>query len=179
VVQSESSADKLLVAVASPSPDGARLNVTLIGEDWTGPFALKRSYTLYYGDMSYTSEFAAVIALGVLEGRWKMGQGLAAGTASTSDETGWSASAAETPAGSPEQLLLTAQFASLQEWQQMRTRLGEVAGPQNLQVGAMSSRGAEVSVAFPGGARALQQRLAGQGLQLGDAGGRLVLRAAN
>ena len=178
VVQSESSADKLLLAIASPSADGAKLMVTLIGEDWTGPIELRRSYTLYYGDVSYTAEFASVVALGVLEGRWKMGQGVAGGGAGGAD-TGWSTSANAGSTAAPELVRLTAQFASLQEWQQMRSRLGQVAGPQNLQVGAISSRGAEVSVAYPGGANALQQRLASEGLQLADAGGRLVLRVGN
>ena len=37
VVQAESSAGKLLLAIASPSADGSKLTVTLIGEEWAGP----------------------------------------------------------------------------------------------------------------------------------------------
>jgi hypothetical protein len=178
IVQAESSADKLLLAIASPSPDGRKLNVTLIGEDWTGALDLHRTYSLYYNDTSYTAEFAAVIALGVLEGRWKKSQGLAS-TADGSEELTWTTTAASGSTAALQSVRLTAQFASLQEWQLMRSRLGQIAGPQNLQVGALSARGAEVQVAYPGGASALQQRLADEGLALSDAGGRLVLRPAN
>ncbi len=177
VVQAESSADKLLLAIATPSADGKKLNVTLIGQDWTGGLDLRRTYSLYYNDLGYTTEFAAVIALGVLEGRWKQSKGIGGGTDDSA--SAWSTTAAEGSTAAPEQVRLTAQFASLQEWQSMRARLGQVAGLQNLQVGALSPRGAEVEIAYPGGASALQQQLVGEGLSLADAGGRLVLRAAN
>ena len=179
MVQAESSADKLLLAIASPSRDGKKLNVTLIGEDWTGALELRRSYLLYYNDMSYTAEFASVIALGVLEGRWKKNQGLDGSGAADAGAPNWSTTASEGSSALPENVRLTAQFASLQEWQSMRSRLGQVAGLQNINVGALSSRGAEVEIAYPGGASALQQRLEGEGLQLANAGGRLVLRVAN
>ncbi len=175
VVQAESSADKLLLAIASPSPDGKKLTVTLIGEDWTGALELRRNYSLYYNDVSYTAEFASVIALGVLEGRWKKSQGLAG--AADDGAPNWSTTASEGSTAVRQDVRLTAQFTSLQEWQSMRSRLGQVAGLQNIQVGALSSRGAEVQIAYPGGASALQQRLASEGLALADAGGRLVLRA--
>ena len=179
VVQAESSADKLLLAIASPSPDGAKFNVTLIGEDWTGPIDLRRTYRLYYNDVTYTSEFATVIALGVIEGRWKLSQGIS-GTAveTASAAAGWAPSA--NGSGGPLQAVrFTVEFTSLQQWQQMRARLGQLAGPENLQVGALSSRGAEVSLGFPGGPDALQQRLASEGMTLFNAGGHLVLRATN
>ncbi|HRC87839.1 MAG TPA: hypothetical protein PK413_19775, partial [Thermoanaerobaculia bacterium] len=63
--------------------------------------------------------------------------------------------------------------------QDMRSRLGTTPGVTGMEVGALSARGAEVSLAFPGGAAALQPRLAAQGLQLSNAGGRLVLQPAN
>jgi len=179
VVQAESSADKLLLAIASPSPDGTKLNVTLIGEDWTGALELHRTYSLYYQDVGFTSEFAAVIALGVLEGRWKRSQGLAGAAAGDDAASNWSTTAADGSTAVVEQVRLTVQFASLQEWQSMRARLGQVAGSANLLVGALSARGAEVQIGYPGGASALQERLAGEGLQLANASGRLVLRAAN
>ena len=178
VVQAESSADKLLLAIASPSADGNKLTVTLIGEDWAGPIDLRRTYTLYYRDLAYTSEFATVIALGVLEGRWKMSQGVSGAGAAAAAAADW-APAGDTLAGAAQSVRFTAEFDSLQQWQQIRSRLGQLAGPENVQVGALSSRGAEVTMGFAGGPNALQQRLAAQGLTLFDAGGHLVLRAAN
>lgn len=184
VVQAESSAGKLLLAVASPSANGSKLTVALIGDDWTGPIDLRRTYTLYYKDISYTSEWASVIALSTLEGRWKELHG-ASGSPSTADTeaAGWSPAAAAdtaaTQAAAARQLHMTVEFSSLQQWQDMRSRLGDVAGPQNVQVGALSARGAEVSVTFPGGPDALQTKLASRGMALANVGGRLVLRAAN
>jgi len=183
IVQAESSAGKLLLAIASPSADGSKLTVTLVGDDWAGPVNLKRTYTLYYRDLSYTSEWAAVIALGVLEGRWKQQQGIAGAGPSASDATeadaGWSPAGDGPAAAGGQPIRMTVEFASLQQWQEMRARLGEVAGPQNVQVGALSARGAEVTVGFAGGPNALQARLATRGMTLASVGGHIVLRAAN
>ena len=180
VVQAESSADRLLLAIASPSADGGKLTVALVGDDWSGPIDLRRTYTLYYKDLSYTAEFAAVIALGVLEGRWKETQGVA-GAAAAADDANWSPAgdAAAVTAGAGQPIRMTVEFASLQQWQDMRARLGDVAGPQNVQVGAISARGAEVIVTFSGGPDALQSRLTGSGIALAGVDGHLVLRAAN
>jgi len=180
-VQSESSADKLLLAIAAPSADGSKLTVALVGDDWSGPINLRRTYTLYYKDLSYTSEWAAVIALGVLEGRWKEVQGIVAAGGGPVAETGggdtnWTPAAA---ADSGPVIRMTAEFSTFEQWQEMRARLHEVAGPQNVEVGAISARGAELAVNFAGGPGALQARLASQGLALANVGGRLVLRAAN
>jgi hypothetical protein len=189
VVQAESSAGKLLLAIASPSADGSKLTVALVGDDWSGPLNLKRTYTLYYKDMSYTTEWASVIALGVLEGRWKeqhgiVGSGAAAGDAAA--DAGWSpvgadaaAAAGNASAVGGQPIRMTVEFNSLEQWQEMRSRLADVAGPQNVQVGALSSRGAEVTVGFAGGPGALQARLATRGLGLASVDGHLVLRAAN
>ena len=179
VVQAESSADKLLLAIASPSPDGSKLTVALVGEDWSGPIELRRTYTLYYKDLSYTAEWASVIALGTLEGRWKESQGVAA--LPEAADAGWSPAAGDVAVagGSGRPLRMTVEFATLQQWQDMRARLGEIAGPQNVQVGAISARGAEVTVNFPDGPDALQSRLTGRGLALAAVDGHLVLRTAN
>ena len=184
VVEAESSANKLLLAIASPSADGARLTVALVGDDWTGPIDLRRTYTLYYQDLSYTAEWASVIALGTLEGRWKETHGAASAAPAVSgtNDAGWSPAAggpAVAPAGANRALRMTVEFQSLQQWQEMRARLGEAAGPQNVQVGALSARGAEVTVNFPGGPDALQARLSGHGMALAGVDGHLVLRAAN
>lgn len=183
IVQAESSADKLLLAIAAPSADGTKLTVALVGEDWAGPIDLRRTYTLYYRDLSYTSEWAAVIALGVLEGRWKQQQGIAGAgpvaAETTAADAGWSPAGDGAGAAAGRPIRMTVEFSTLQQWQEMRARLGEVAGPQNVQVGALSARGAEVTVGFAGGPDALQARLATRGMTLASVGGRIVLRAAN
>jgi len=179
VVQAESSADKLLLAIASPSADGSKLTVALIGEDWVGPIELRRTYTLYYKDLSYTSEWASVIALSTLEGRWKDSQGIAGGGEAAA-QAGWSATdGGDAPVGAGRSVRMTVQFDSLEQWVDIRGRLRDVAGAQNVQVGAMSARGAEVTVNFPGGPDALQSKLAPQGLALAAVEGHLVLRPNN
>lgn len=170
VIEAESSAERLVVALATPSADGAKLNVQLIGRDWTGDLLLKRDYSIYYDDLAYTSELAAIIALGVLEGRWKSRMaatdgGIAAAVSAPAD---WSVS-------SP-LLRLRAEFASLEEWQQIRQRLNQTPGIENLQIGQLSARGAEVLLGYPGGVDALRAALAVQGLAIDDLGSQQLLR---
>ena len=61
----------ILIAVAERDTAANRLNVTLSGRDAVGAFTLKRGYRVDAGDPGYASELAAVISLGILEGRWK------------------------------------------------------------------------------------------------------------
>ncbi len=61
----------IVMAVAEPDMMAKKLTVTLAGRDAVGPLLLKRTYRISNGDLDYTSELAAVVALGVLEGRWK------------------------------------------------------------------------------------------------------------
>jgi len=61
----------VLLAAAAADPASGRLNVTLTGRDAVGAFTLKRAFRLDRGDPAYTSELAAVVLLGILEGRWK------------------------------------------------------------------------------------------------------------
>jgi hypothetical protein len=60
-----------VVAIADYDSAAKRLNVTFAGQDGAGPIAWKRSYRLVDNDLDYTMELAAVVGLGVLEGRWK------------------------------------------------------------------------------------------------------------
>ena len=61
----------VLIAVAERDAAANRLNVTLSGRDAVGAFTLKRGYRVDASDPGYASELAAVISLGILEGRWK------------------------------------------------------------------------------------------------------------
>jgi hypothetical protein len=178
IVQSESSADKLLVAIATPTADGRHLSMTLIGSDWVGPVDFRREFTMYYGDPGYTAEYASVVALGILEGRWKESRGLQSASTSEAVAAGWSTDPGRGVEGG-QTVRFTVEFNTILQWQQIRGRLSAALGPQAMQIGAISARGAEVTTAFPGGAEALQRRLAPEGLLLASAGDHLVLRAAN
>ena len=61
----------VLLAVAEQDDAAGRLNITLSGRDAVGAFALRRAYRLDAGDPAYTRELAAVVSLGILEGRWR------------------------------------------------------------------------------------------------------------
>ena len=61
---------QVIVAEARPDPASNELHVTLAGQDAVGRFAVTTRYRLD-DDFVYSLELAAVIAQGVLEGRWK------------------------------------------------------------------------------------------------------------
>jgi hypothetical protein len=63
--------DRVLLATAEPDAATGRLAVTLAGRDAVGAFVLKRQYRVDPADPGYAREFAAVVGLRTLEGRWK------------------------------------------------------------------------------------------------------------
>ena len=204
VIEAEMRAERFIVALASPDKTGKKLEVRLIGRDWAGPISLTTAYRLDRDDPSYTAEQAAIIALGILEGRWKATHGVLGGEGGDvamnggaeggevlpwlQNGSGAEGSADPGAAGSDgglspstiggESLTFTAEFASMQQWQDIRGRLMQLPGLTNLQIGALSARSAGVSLSYPGGLPAFQSAAAGVGLQLSDpGGGTLVLRA--
>ncbi len=124
--------------------------MALTGRDAVGAFVLKRSYRLSLDDPLYTGELAAVIALGILEGRWK----------ATKFDRG-TVSAGFGGALTPVQMIV--EFRNLRQWQQMQQRITMLPGLEGMQVGGLSARGADVTVMYPGGPEALAQALTAQG----------------
>lgn len=158
------STDNVMLAVAQPDVAAKRLNVTLAGRDAVGAFVLKRSYRLTLDDVAYTGELAAVVALGILEGRWKAMQTQAApGVAG-----GYGAS--------PVQMIV--EFRNLQQWNELHRQIARLPGIENLAVGGLSARAADVAAYYPGGAEALAGALAAQGLDVRQVGGALQVRPA-
>ena len=149
----------IVVAIAEPDPATKRLNVTLAGADAVGPINLKRSYRVFDGDTAYTMELAAVVSLGVLEGRWKA---VEAGTGGRFS-------------GTP--VVLQAQYASLAEWNEMRRQLLNLQGVEDLRIEAESAQSANLSLRYPGGANELAAALYNRGLSLQGAGEGWVLRS--
>lgn len=150
----------VLIAVAERDAAANRLNVTLSGRDAVGAFTLKRGYRVDAGDPGYAQELAAVISLGILEGRWKAIKsrgGVAA--AATGDVD----------------LLITVQFRGMSEWQDISRKLGATPGVEELEVAGLSARGARVTLRYAEGAEQLAEALARQGLSLRNAGGNWVL----
>ena len=158
----------VVLAVLEPSTDGKKASVTLVGQDAVGHFKLVRTYRLD-GDLAYTSELAAVVGLGVLEGRWKVANAHQMAAAHAPDP--W-AGRTDQPAafGAPppggETLRLAVSFQGMGEWQQISQRLAATPGVGNLDVEGLSARGARIALTFPGGPDELARALSAQGLAL-------------
>jgi hypothetical protein len=149
----------VLLAAAAADPASGRLNVTLTGRDAVGAFTLKRAFRLDRGDPAYTSELAAVVLLGILEGRWK----------SIRSGTGPGA------AGAGGDLLIAVEFRGMGEWQEISRKLSAIPGVEELEVAGLSARGARVTLRYAEGAERLAQSLSQQGLGLRNVAGKWVL----
>jgi hypothetical protein len=152
----------VLVAVAEPDAARGRLIVTLAGRDAVGAFVLRREYRIDAADPAYAREFAAVVALRILEGRWKSITVRGGGGTVT-------AAAGETD------LLIAVEFRGMTEWQDISRKLGATRGVEELEVAGLSARGARVTLRYAEGADQLAEELARQGLNLRNTGGNWVL----
>ena len=165
----------VVLAIADPDPAAKRLNVTLYGIDGVGGLSLKRSYRVYDGDTAYSMELAAVVGLGVLEGRWKA-QKAPPLASSSSYSPAYSSSSANSGGGTP--VAMRAQYQSLAEWSEMRRQLLNLPGVEDVRIETESARGADLTLRYPGGARELSSALYGRGLALENGTDRLILRSA-
>ncbi len=165
IVTGEYGAELVMIALAEPDLSSRKLNVTLMGRDAVGQFALKRSYKFQPDDFGYTAELAALVALGTLEGRWK------ALKARPAVGGGMAGSQPMQP------VQLTVEFRSLQEWQELRRQIEETPGVDDLQIAGQSGRAADIAVRFPGGGSQLANSLVSQGLDVREIGGAWVVRS--
>lgn len=154
--------ERLLVAIAGRDAVTGRLAFTLAGIDAVGPFALARRYRIDPADPAYTRELAAVVALRIIEGRWKEVHAHGAGTAPGG------------PRGETD-LLISVRFRGMGEWQDISRRLGDTPGVEELEVAGLSARGARVTLRYAAGAERLVQELARRGLSLRNDGGTWAL----
>jgi uncharacterized protein DUF2066 len=152
--------DRLLLATAGPDAATGRLAVTLAGRDAVGPFVLRRQYRIDASDPGYAREFAAVVALRTIEGRWK-----AVSTRGGEATAGPSAT----------DLLISVEFRGMGEWQDISRKLGATPGVEELDVAGLSARSARVTLRYAGGAERLAEELARQGLNLRGNSGAWVL----
>lgn len=156
------SVPRVVLAVVEQETKAQKLKVTIAGQDAVGPLVINRVYPYRPGDLGYTMEMAAVVALGTLEGRWKSIQAGAAAAAQSM--------------GPLEPVQLFVEFRSMQQWQQLRDQIAATPGVQDLQIGGMSSAGADVALRFPGGGRQLSAALANRGITVRADGGTWVAR---
>jgi hypothetical protein len=183
ILAGEYKSDRVVLAIVEPDLSARTMTVTLAGQDAVGPLNLSRVYRISDGDVAYASELAAVVALGVLEGRWKALKAPAtfaavAAPAPAEAPPPWVAAAA--PPAAADRIGLAVEFSSLAQWNEIRTQLLDTPGVEGLDVMTVSARNADVALSYPGGAQALANALGGRGLNLTDAGGAgWVLRSRN
>ena len=174
ILAGEYASPYIVLAIAEPDLAAKRLNVTLSGIDAVGSIKLRRAYRIFDGDTAYSMELAAVVGLGVLEGRWKAIK--APPTGGSSYAPAYSASS-YTGGGTP--VTMRAQYQSLSEWSEMRRQLLGLPGVEDVRIEAESARGADLTLRFPGGADELASALYARGLALENGADRLILRSAN
>lgn len=167
ILTSEYKADFVLFAVAEADTVGKELNVSLAGIDPAGLVSWRRTYRVADGDVGYSMELAAVVTQGVLEGRWKVAK---------SEEGGASGGGFGAVSGGGE-VRLAVEFSSLDEWNDLRGRILDTPGIDDVRIGAVSAYSAEVSVRYPGGGDRLASVLSQRGLSLTNGGGVWTLRA--
>lgn len=163
VLKGEYKVERLLLAVADFDSSGRKLTVTLAGEDAVGPINWKRAYRMAPADHVYALELAAVVGLGVLEGRWKAVQAASRGGVDSLAS-----------GGAPVSLQVV--FTSLGQWNDIRGQLLETEGVENVRIDGVSARSADVSLEYPGGVERLVDAMSARGLQLGNEGGVWILK---
>ena len=157
----------VIIAEAQPLPGGKELQVMLAGQDAVGRFSVATRYRIDDEDFVYTLELAAVIAQGVLEGRWKV---------RSTDGGQPSGDGAPVTGGALASLQILAEFNNLGQWQRQQQVLARTPGVRNLQIGSLSGRSASISLSYPGGGNALQAALGSQGITLENINGFWILR---
>lgn len=180
ILAGEYKSDRIVLAIFEPDLAAKKVIVTLAGQDAVGPLLLKRTYRVADGDLNYTSELAAVVALGVLEGRWKAVKAQALSVAATAppaapQQPAWVAGAAPSTA-SGEPVTFVAEFNGLSQWNDIRTQLLDTPGVDDVAISTMTARTAEVALRYPGGAQGLANAVGGRGLSLINSGSGWVLK---
>lgn len=159
IIEGEYKSALVIVALAEIDKPAKQVHVTLAGHDAAGPFSWKRSYRASDGDTAYAMELASVISLGVLEGRWKslrLGGGIVSG----------------------QDVDIEVVFDTEEQWNDIRGRVLDLHGVDDVRVNSISARNAQLGLKFPGGGAALAGTLAQQGLTLTQAGGVWQLRSS-
>jgi hypothetical protein len=193
ILATEYKTDRVVLAIFEPDLAAKKVVVTLAGQDAVGRLLLKRTYRVSDGDLGYTSELAAVVALGVLEGRWKAaktsGFGSTPGSGGTNDaqsaaanpsssQPAWAAGAPASASGG-DPISFVAEFSSLTQWNDIRSQLLDTPGVDDVNISTISARSADVALRYPGGAQSLANAVGGRGLSLINVGTGWVLRSSN
>ncbi|WP_435904899.1 DUF2066 domain-containing protein [Methyloceanibacter sp.] len=164
-----------LVIAVGEKTDG-HLRVRLAGEDAVGAVTFDQTYSASKTGAAASAAFAA------LESRWKTTQ---EGGAPPPGETAYqegsppvgAAAGPGAPNEVPRNVVALVEFSGLRDWQEIRSRLTQIAGLNTLEVNSMSARAAAVTFDFAGSLDNLQATLGRNGFALDERNGTLVLRS--
>lgn len=174
--------ERLVVAILVPRPLERKLQVTLVGRDAVGSIAWIKGYRFDAEDPNYAIELAAVVSLGVLEGRWKASGARVQGPlrdpgADAGPATIASASAGAPANGGADDLRLSVEYRNIGEWANISKRLSQVPGVENIDVAGMSGRSARITLRYAEGVDHLAEIAPQHGLAMRQNSGGWVLTA--
>jgi uncharacterized protein DUF2066 len=161
---------------------GDSLTTQLVGEDGAGAINVSLSEAVG-GNAKLAAEKVAAASLATLETRWKMTRsggevpGVPAEATYEESPVPGAEEAPGAPAEVPRNVVVLVEFSGLRDWQQIRSRLTQIAGLQALEVNSLSARGASVTFDFAGSLDRLQAALGQNGFALEDRNGMFVVRS--
>lgn len=178
----------VVIALLSSAQSRNKLRLTLVGRDGVGDILYKRDFLISGGDVLQAADLAAEVALGMFEQRLKLlnikTQRVA--VKKPVEVLPWQTDLQEAPPVEGWQgevggarITMRVQFSGLRHWQQIRRKLADVPGLEDINIERLSARGAEVTCQFPGGGEALRAQLAALGMRLQPEGGGWVLSDVN
>lgn len=170
IMAGEYGVPRIVLALVEPDLSTKKLLLWLAGQDAVGAFSIKRTLPFEPEDFSYTMELAAVISLGILEGRWK------AVTPPANAAVATTSANASAPAAGSARMNILVEFATISDWARIRGALGRIPGVQSVDLNGLSTRQAQITVVYPRGAESLRAALAASGLSLEPQGDGWVLR---
>ncbi|HZP09289.1 DUF2066 domain-containing protein, partial [Methyloceanibacter sp.] len=179
LMQADYSYAPLVIAVGEAGA-GGKFTTRLIGADGVGP--INYGHTDNFGGTArQAAQQAAAVAFGIIENRWKVTQtpAVAAPAEPGAEPGGEQTQAPEAGATAevPRNVQAVVQFSGLKDWQEIRTRLMQVAGIQALEVNALSARAASITFDYAGSLGKLQAALDQNGFAFDEKDGGFVLRS--
>jgi hypothetical protein len=164
IIAGEYKSETVVFAIAEVDEAAGKLNVTLAGRDAVGPLSLQRTYRIDDGGVVYAMDFAAIVSLGIIEGRWKSVEAnMRGGTAVMASP------------GVP--VMVLAEFNGINQWNDIRAQLLETPGVEDMDIQSVSASSATITLRYPGGGDQLARTLSAQGLTLQNTGGGWLLKA--
>lgn len=174
ILAGEYGMSRVVLAVMQPDLATKRLNLEIAGEDAVGPIRLSRRFRFTPDELDFGLELAAVVTLGILEGRWKVLKTGGATYASAGNRPAPIVRPGERALAGPVRMI--AQFDTMGRWQQMRRALESAPGVQRVDVNGLSTSEADISVAYSGTVQQFQDALSLRGLSVRPITGGFLLR---